>query len=78
VLYTDGIPEMTSESEELFGEARLKEFLESHPYLTAADFADGLLDRLSLWSGRASGREPDDDVTLLAIHFQPADAQAET
>ncbi len=72
VLCTDGIPEMTSESEEQFGEARLREFLESHAQLTAADFTDRLLDRLSLWSGRASGREADDDVTLLAVHYLPA------
>ena len=70
VLYTDGIVEMTDESEEQFGEARLKEFLESHSDLSAGSFVDGLLERLSLWSGRASGREPDDDVTLLAVHFQ--------
>jgi len=69
VLYTDGITEMTGESEEQFGEARLKEFLESHSDLSAAGFADNLLERLSLWSGRASGKEPDDDVTLLAVRF---------
>jgi len=78
VLYTDGITEMKGESEEEFGEARLKEFLESHPDLPAAGFVDSLLERLSSWSGRASGREPDDDVTLLAVHFQAAEKQAET
>ena len=70
LLYTDGISEMKGESEEEFGETRLKEFLGSHPDLPAADFVDGLLERLSQWSGRASGREPEDDVTLLAVHFQ--------
>lgn len=69
LLYTDGISEMMNWSEEQFGEARLKSFLEENPNLPAAEFADSLLDRLSLWSGRPSGQDPDDDVTLLAVHF---------
>jgi phosphoserine phosphatase RsbU/P len=70
VLYTDGIPEMTCGSEEQFGEARLIEFLESHSGLPAGEFVDGLLEKSSQWSGRASGQDPDDDVTLLAVRFQ--------
>jgi len=31
---------------------------------------DGLLDELSRWSDHASGREPEDDITVLAIHFK--------
>jgi sigma-B regulation protein RsbU (phosphoserine phosphatase) len=73
LLYTDGISEMTDASEEQFGEDRLKLFLEENSEPSAADFADRLLDRLSQWSGRASGQEPDDDVTLLAVHFQAAE-----
>jgi phosphoserine phosphatase RsbU/P len=69
VLYTDGVTETNDASQEQFGEAGLKTFLEEHPDGTAAQFADGLLDRLSQWTGRASGQDPDDDVTLLAIHF---------
>jgi phosphoserine phosphatase RsbU/P len=69
VLYTDGIPEMTDPSDEQFGEDRLKLFLDNHPDLPASEFADSLLNELALWSGHASGREPDDDVTLLAVHF---------
>jgi serine phosphatase RsbU (regulator of sigma subunit) len=70
VLFTDGISEMTGESEEEFGEVRLKEFLQNHPDLSADGFVDALLERLSHWSGRDSGKEPDDDVTLLAVHFR--------
>jgi serine phosphatase RsbU (regulator of sigma subunit) len=71
VLYTDGIPEATGENnEEQFGEARLRLFLENHPDGPAAGFLDGLLDTLSKWSSRAPGQEPDDDVTVLAIHFK--------
>jgi phosphoserine phosphatase RsbU/P len=68
-LYTDGVTETRDTSQEEFGEAGLRTFLEEHPDGTAAQFADGLLERLSQWNGRAPGQEPDDDVTLLAIHF---------
>jgi phosphoserine phosphatase RsbU/P len=70
VLYTDGVTEMNSASEEEFGEAGLRTFLEGHPTGKAAQFIDGLLDRLSSWTGRASGQDPEDDVTVLAIHFE--------
>jgi serine phosphatase RsbU (regulator of sigma subunit) len=76
VLYTDGIPEMTDPNEEPFGEERLQLFLEEHPSPSAARFVDSVLDRLSLWSGHASGEEPEDDVTLLAINFQNGEKQA--
>ncbi|HEY6272224.1 MAG TPA: SpoIIE family protein phosphatase [Terriglobales bacterium] len=69
VLYTDGISEMTDLSDEQFGGDRLKLFLENHQDLEANPFVDELLAELSRWSDRASGREPDDDVTLLAVHF---------
>jgi phosphoserine phosphatase RsbU/P len=69
VLYTDGVTEMNNASEEQFGEAGLKTYLEEHPDGKATEFVDGLLDRLSSWTGRASGQDPEDDVTVLAIHF---------
>ncbi len=69
VLYTDGISDMTNAADEPFGEARLKEFLERHPDLPASGFADSLMDCLSSWSRSALEREPDDDVTLVAVRF---------
>jgi phosphoserine phosphatase RsbU/P len=72
VLYTDGVTESLDTSKEQFGEEGLKLFMEQHPDTTATEFADGLLERVSQWTGRAPGQEPDDDVTLLAIHFKPA------
>jgi sigma-B regulation protein RsbU (phosphoserine phosphatase) len=76
VLYTDGIVETTNMSDEQFGVDRLKLFLESHHDLSACQLVDGVLDELSRWSDSASGREQEDDITLLAIHFnsrgQPA------
>jgi phosphoserine phosphatase RsbU/P len=69
VLYTDGVMEMTDRSEEQFGLDRLKQFLQENQNLSVGQFVDALLDRLSRWSGLASGREPEDDITLLAFHF---------
>jgi sigma-B regulation protein RsbU (phosphoserine phosphatase) len=69
LLYTDGIPEMTNLSDEQYGVDRCKDYLESNHDLSAGQFVDNFLDELSRWSDSASGREPEDDVTLLAIHF---------
>jgi serine phosphatase RsbU (regulator of sigma subunit) len=69
VLYTDGITEMMNGAEEQFGDDRLKQLLESHADPSASRFIDSLLDSLAQWSGCAAGQDPDDDVTLLAIHF---------
>jgi serine phosphatase RsbU (regulator of sigma subunit) len=69
VLYTDGILETTDLSGEEFGVGRFKDFLESNHDLSAGQFVDRFLDDLSRWSDAASGREPEDDITLLAIHF---------
>jgi phosphoserine phosphatase RsbU/P len=69
VLYTDGVLEMTDPSEEQFGLDRLKQFLQENQTLSAGQLVDSLLDKLSRWSGLASGREPEDDLTLLAFHF---------
>jgi sigma-B regulation protein RsbU (phosphoserine phosphatase) len=68
VLYTDGILEATDPSKQEFGADRFKLFLESHRDLGVDQFVDALLDELSNWSDRASGREAEDDVTVLAIH----------
>jgi sigma-B regulation protein RsbU (phosphoserine phosphatase) len=73
LLYTDGISEMMNTSEEQFGEDRLRAFLSEHSDLAAANFADRLLEELTLFSGRASGQEPDDDLTLMAVHFEAGD-----
>ena len=70
VLYTDGVLEMTDPSEEQFGLDRFKQFLKENQDLSVGQFVDALLDELSRWSGLASGREPGDDVTLLAFHFE--------
>jgi sigma-B regulation protein RsbU (phosphoserine phosphatase) len=70
VLYTDGVMEMTDPSDEQFGLDRLKQFLQKNQDSSVGQFVDALLDELSRWSDSASGREPEDDVTLLAFNFK--------
>jgi len=69
VLYTDGIPETTNLLGEQFGTDRFRHFLQKNYELNADQFVDGFLDELSNYSGRAPGHEAEDDITLLAIHF---------
>jgi sigma-B regulation protein RsbU (phosphoserine phosphatase) len=69
VLYTDGILETRSPSEQEFGVDLFKGFLESNHNLNADAFADLLLDELSNWSEHPKGIGQEDDITLLAINF---------
>jgi serine phosphatase RsbU (regulator of sigma subunit) len=69
ILYTDGIVETTNTSEEEFGTDRFQLFLEKHHDLSATKLVDSLLDELACWSDRLSGREPEDDITLVALHL---------
>jgi phosphoserine phosphatase RsbU/P len=70
VLYTDGILEARSPSDQEFGMDLLKGFLESNHNLTAGKFADSLLDELSGWSQHTMEHGREDDITLLAMDFQ--------
>jgi sigma-B regulation protein RsbU (phosphoserine phosphatase) len=69
VLYTDGILETRSPSEQEFGVDLFKGFLESNHNLNADAFADLLLDELSNWSEHPKGIGKEDDITLLAINI---------
>jgi sigma-B regulation protein RsbU (phosphoserine phosphatase) len=69
VLYTDGIVEAPNASEEPFGDDRMRRFLESHAHCPPGDFVDGLLRKVTSWSARPEGQEPDDDATLVAVRF---------
>jgi phosphoserine phosphatase RsbU/P len=69
VLYTDGILEASSRSEELYGADRFKRLLELNSSLGANEFSNVLLDELSAWSGRLDGRGQEDDITLLTVDF---------
>jgi phosphoserine phosphatase RsbU/P len=69
VLYTDGILEARSPSDQEFGPDLFRGFLETNHNLTADKFADSLLDELAGWSEHPTGQSQSDDITLLAIDF---------
>jgi len=69
LLYTDGILEAMDSSQQEFGKARLQQSLEAHRDLSAVQFTSALLDEISRWSGHATGRRQEDDITLVALDF---------
>jgi serine phosphatase RsbU (regulator of sigma subunit) len=70
VVYTDGVPEAKTPSQEEFGTARFKQFMESNQGLAAEQFAEGLLDELCRWSQQPRGEGQTDDITVLTIDFK--------
>jgi len=70
VLYTDGILEAPSSSEEEFGAERLSQFMETKHSLTVNRFADALIDALFDWTQQPRGQGQQDDITLLAVDFK--------
>jgi phosphoserine phosphatase RsbU/P len=70
VLYTDGILETRSPSDQEFGADLFKGFLDSNHHLTADRFADLLLEELKGWSEHPKGDRNEDDITLLVVDFQ--------
>ena len=70
ILYTDGIVETRSPSDQEFGIDLFKGFLESNHELAADTFADSMLDELSAWSEQPKGQRQEDDITLLVLSFQ--------
>jgi sigma-B regulation protein RsbU (phosphoserine phosphatase) len=69
VLYTDGIVETESPSQQGFGVDLFKGFLQSKHDLRANLFADSLLDELSNWSEHPRGQGQKDDITFLTLDF---------
>ena len=66
-LYTDGVTEMRNREGALFGEERLKSFLQKGLSNTLSEFCDGLLAGLDDFSG---GIPPSDDITIIAVEIQ--------
>jgi serine phosphatase RsbU (regulator of sigma subunit) len=79
VLFSDGVTEARNPGGEHFGLERLKQFLESQRDKSANEFADGLLQEVSRWTGRCAGSGPDDDITFVAVRVdstaKPLDRQ---
>jgi len=67
ILVTDGIVETRNRSDELFGEDRVKAFIEEHASGSADRLADGLIEHLRKWSGRSHEGTYDDDLTLIVV-----------
>jgi sigma-B regulation protein RsbU (phosphoserine phosphatase) len=70
VLYTDGIIEATNTAGDLFGWSQFKEFITSHASLSVGNFADGLVQHISNWSGKHTDEALDDDLTLVVADYQ--------
>ena len=70
VLYTDGILETSSPTEEEFGTARFMALMEKSRNLGAAQFIDALLDELARWSGHPRAEGQQDDITVLVVDFK--------
>jgi serine phosphatase RsbU (regulator of sigma subunit) len=70
VLYTDGIIEAANAAGDLFGWSRFKEFISSQAGLSVGNFADGLLQHISDWSGKHLDEALDDDLTLVVADFK--------
>jgi serine phosphatase RsbU (regulator of sigma subunit) len=69
LLYTDGLFEAMNAGQEEFGKERLVQFLQSHSDVSASRLSAALLEEVSRWSGHASGRRQEDDITLLVLDF---------
>ena len=69
VLYTDGVFEAASPSDEVFGYERFKKCILNHRHGSCDDFTGSLLAELEKWT--TVGRRPmqSDDVTVIAIEF---------
>lgn len=69
VLYSDGVIECAKPDGEQFGEQRLMGHLKTANGATLRRMLDDLASAMRAWRG---GSEFDDDVSLLAIEFRPA------
>jgi serine phosphatase RsbU (regulator of sigma subunit)/anti-sigma regulatory factor (Ser/Thr protein kinase) len=65
-LYTDGVNEAFSASEEQFGDERLEAFLQNHADLHPHALVDAMRAELRMW---AVGAEQSDDITMLSLEF---------
>jgi sigma-B regulation protein RsbU (phosphoserine phosphatase) len=64
VLFTDGVSEAFSPTQELFGAERLYEQLGRVPGRTAQETAQGVLEAVRR---HAAGANPSDDLTLVTV-----------
>jgi sigma-B regulation protein RsbU (phosphoserine phosphatase) len=67
LIYTDGLVEAASPRGDLFGEARLGEFMRMHQNLPAGPFVERLLDEVLAWPGKGGNPAQADDITVVVI-----------
>jgi phosphoserine phosphatase RsbU/P len=69
LLHSDGVPETTNPSKIEFGAERFRQFLAADQSNSANQFANKLLEKISLWAARSKDEEADDDITMVTIHI---------
>ena len=65
-IYTDGVTEATSTSEELYGEERLINFVNEHPDMGLKETLEGVRSDIDSFVGEA---EQFDDITMLLLKY---------
>jgi sigma-B regulation protein RsbU (phosphoserine phosphatase) len=68
VLYSDGVVEATNSTREEFGEERLRAVLTQNAHCTAEQVRAAVLEAVAAFAGSAGF---EDDLTIMAIRFQP-------
>ena len=66
LLYTDGVTEAFSVSEDEYGEERLEQFLESHTHDHPHMLVDAVRSDVAKW---AEGAEQSDDITMVSLEY---------
>ena len=69
LLYTDGVLEAKSESQEEFGKQRCMQLLAAQAQAGPSAVADALATALARWSNASHARAQEDDITIVAIRF---------
>ena len=72
LIYTDGVFEAMSATQEEYGKPRMAEFLKAHRDLSAVALTAALLEEVARWAGHVNGRSQDDDITVVAVDFRRA------
>ncbi|MCK9172027.1 MAG: SpoIIE family protein phosphatase [Desulfuromonas thiophila] len=75
LLYTDGVTEAMNPQQQLFGEARLCQLLQSQPARTAEGCVSSIARAIRQF---ANGAEQSDDITLLCLSYRDHAAAGET
>jgi sigma-B regulation protein RsbU (phosphoserine phosphatase) len=70
VLYTDGVTEAESATDEFFTESRLQQLIETNKRCSVEQLAAAVTGNINTFT---QGRDQADDITLMVVKFRPAD-----